>query len=204
MKIGILNLQGAISEHFDVMKNTVKNLNIDCCVVKVKETADVSKCDGIIISGGESTVIGKLIKKKGIDIVIKSNNIPVFGTCAGMVLLSKKTDYNHPLLKIMDTVAIRNSFGRQVDSFESEIEILDGSISPNKFLGVFIRAPSISEILVNDLTSNNISVIAKHNDKIVAIRQDNYLAIAFHPELTNDTRFHEYFIDIVQNNMNSN
>lgn len=203
MRIGILNLQGAVSEHFEVMEKTVAKLNINCDVVKVKEAVDVAKCDGIIISGGESTVIGKLIDEKGIDKSIKINQIPVFGTCAGMVLLSKKTDYNQPLLKIIDVATNRNSFGSQVDSFESEIEILDGSITPNKFLGIFIRAPSISKILVDVFNSNEISVIAKFNDKIVAIRQGNYLATAFHPELTNDTRFHEYFLDIVKNNINS-
>ena len=90
VKIGILNLQGAVSEHFDMTRKTVENLKLDIEVEEVRYSDDVEKCDGLIISGGESTVIGKLIKERGIDKVIKENNIPVFGTCAGMVLLGKK------------------------------------------------------------------------------------------------------------------
>ena len=90
VKIGILNLQGAVSEHYDMTKNAVKNLGLNIDVESVRYSEDVKTCDGIIISGGESTVIGKLIQKRGIDTVIKEKNIPVFGTCAGMVLLGKK------------------------------------------------------------------------------------------------------------------
>ena len=101
VKIGILNLQGAVSEHYDMAKKAVEKLGVDVDVVPVRYAADVGTCDGIIISGGESTVIGKLINERGIDKAIKDNDIPVFGTCAGMILLGKKTDFNQPLLGLM-------------------------------------------------------------------------------------------------------
>ena len=94
VKIGILNLQGAVSEHFEITNKAVENLELEIEVEAVRYSEDVKTCDGIIISGGESTVIGKLIEKRGIDKIIKDNDIPVFGTCAGMVLLGKKTDFN--------------------------------------------------------------------------------------------------------------
>lgn len=122
--IGILNLQGAVSEHYDITKKAIENMGIEAEAISVRYADEVANCDGVIISGGESTVIGKIIKERGIDKVIKDNRIPVFGTCAGMVLLGKKTDFDQPLLGIMDISVKRNAFGRQVDSFESPISIL--------------------------------------------------------------------------------
>lgn len=122
--IGILNLQGAVSEHCDITKKAIENMGIEAEAISVRYADEVANCDGVIISGGESTVIGKIIKERGIDKVIKDNRIPVFGTCAGMVLLGKKTDFDQPLLGIMDISVKRNAFGRQVDSFESPISIL--------------------------------------------------------------------------------
>ena len=121
VKIGILNLQGAVSEHFEITKKAVENLELEIEVEPVRYSEDVKTCDGIIISGGESTVIGKLIEKRGIDKIIKDNDIPVFGTCAGMVLLGKKTDFNQPLLGLMDITVKRNTYGRQKDSFKAKI-----------------------------------------------------------------------------------
>ena len=138
MNIGILNLQGAVSENYNITKKAIKNMGIDADVKTVRYAEDVAKCNALIISGGESTVIGKLIAGRGIDKVIKEKNIPVFGTCAGMVLLGKKTDFDQPLLGIMDISVKRNSYGRQKDSFETSIQIF-GSEYP----GVFIRAPSL-------------------------------------------------------------
>ena len=182
--IGILNLQGAVSEHYDITKKAIENMGIEAEAISVR-------CDGVIISGGESTVIGKIIKERGIDKVIKDNKIPVFGTCAGMVLLGKKTDFDQPLLGIMDISVKRNAFGRQVDSFESPISILG-----EDYLGVFIRAPSLDDY---DKTKEDIKVLSELDDEIVAIQQGHNIAIAFHPELTDDTRIHEYFIKEVLN-----
>ncbi len=189
--IGILNLQGAVSEHYDITLKAIENMGIDAQVISVRYADEVANCDGVIISGGESTVIGKIIKERGIDKVIKDNKIPVFGTCAGMVLLGKKTDFDQPLLGIMDISVKRNAFGRQVDSFESPLSILG-----EDYLGVFIRAPSLDDY---DKSKDDIEVLSRLDDEIVAIQQGHNIAIAFHPELTDDTRIHEYFIEEVLN-----
>ena len=186
MKIGILNLQGAVSEHYDITKKAIKNLGINAECENVRYADDVASCDGVIISGGESTVIGKIIFERGIDKVIKENNIPVFGTCAGMVLLAKKIDFNQPLLGLMDIVVKRNAFGSQKNSFESNIKFLG-----DDFNGVFIRAPAISSY---DKTKDDIEVLATLDDQVIAIKQGHNIACSFHPELTDDTRIHEYFL----------
>lgn len=183
VKIGILNLQGAVSEHFEITKQALKEMNIEAEVLKVKTSEDVSKCDGIIISGGESTVIGKLMDKTGIRKLIVDQNIPVMGTCAGMVLLAKNTDYNIPLLELMDMEVKRNAFGPQKMSFEDKIEILG-----EKFEGVFIRAPYVESV------GDNVDILSKYQDKIIAVKSGKHIATAFHPELTGDTRIHKYFI----------
>lgn len=181
--IGILNLQGDISEHFEITKQALEEMNLKAEVLKVKTVEDVSKCDAIIISGGESTVIGKLMKKTGIDKQIVDKKIPVMGTCAGMVLLAKNTDYEQPLLGLIDMEVKRNAFGRQKVSFEDEIEIFG-----DKFKGVFIRAPYIKKV------GENVDILSKYNEKIIAVKSGKYIATAFHPELTGDARIHKYFI----------
>lgn len=188
MKIGILNLQGDVSEHYEITKKALEDMNIEADVFKVKTREEVSKCDGIIISGGESTVIGKLMEQTGIKKVIVDQNIPVMGTCAGMVLLAKKTDYNQPLLGLIDMKVKRNAFGRQKVSFEDNVEIFG-----EKFKGVFIRAPYIEEV------GKNVDILSKYNEKIIAVKSGKYIATAFHPELTGDTRIHKYFIKEVLN-----
>lgn len=186
VKIGILNLQGAVSEHYDITQKAVKNMGVDVEVESVRYAEDVETCDGLIISGGESTVIGKLIHQRGIDEVIKNNDIAVFGTCAGMVLLGKKTDFDQPLIGLMDISVKRNTYGRQKDSFESPIEIFG-----KEYLGVFIRAPALDDY---DHSKEDIKVLSVLDDEIIAIQQGPHLAISFHPELTEDTLVHEYFI----------
>ncbi|MEL7669990.1 pyridoxal 5'-phosphate synthase glutaminase subunit PdxT [Methanobacterium sp.] len=186
--IGILNLQGDVSEHFEAMKKTACDIGKNVNVFKVKTSAEVSKCDGIIISGGESTVIGNLMEETGIKKVIVDQNIPVMGTCAGMVLLAKKTDYEQPLLGLIDMEVKRNAFGRQKVSFEDDIEIFG-----KKFKGIFIRAPYIEKV------GENVDILSKYNERIVAVKSGKHIATAFHPELTGDTRIHEYFIKEVLN-----
>lgn len=238
IKIGILNLQGAVSEHLEMTQKTIEKMKMreKIITVPVRYADEVAQCNGIIISGGESTVIGKLIRERGIDKVIKDNQIPVFGTCAGMVLLSKKTDYDQNILGIMDIEVKRNAFGRQRDSFENEVNIF-GTTYP----GVFIRAPAVSTILNNNSNADNLSIsnlvnvaniadvdkgvniasdvdmssdidtvvdmtsdvdvideveiLAELDSKIVAVKQGTNMAISFHPELTCDTRLHEYYLN---------
>ena len=188
IKIGILDLQGDVSEHLEITEKTLKQKNVESQVLRVKTVSDVSNCDGIIISGGESTVIGKLMEKTGINDIIINKKIPVMGTCAGMVLLATKTDYEQPLLGLIDMKVKRNGFGRQRASFEEKIEIFG-----SEYKGIFIRAPYVSEV------GKDVEILAKRKDKIVAVAQGHNIATAFHPELTNDTRIHEYFIKEVLN-----
>ncbi|MDO8869844.1 MAG: pyridoxal 5'-phosphate synthase glutaminase subunit PdxT [Methanobacteriaceae archaeon] len=183
IRIGILNLQGDVSEHFQIAQKALENLKVEYQLLNVRTAEDASQCNGIIISGGESTVIGKLMVENGIKDIIIQNKIPVFGTCAGMVLLAKETDYEQPLLDLMDMRVKRNAFGRQKDSFEQEIEILGG-----KYTGVFIRAPAIEKVW------EDVQIISKIDDIIIGVKQGKNMALAFHPELTEDTRLHEYFI----------
>lgn len=183
MNIGILNLQGDIQEHLEATITASRKLDVSCDVFKVKTAQEVAECQGLVISGGESTVIGKLITEEGIDQVIKDQKIAVLGTCAGMVLLGSKTDYQQPLLGLIDMRVKRNGFGNQRLSFEQEVEILG-----EKFPGIFIRAPYASNV------GAKADVLTKIKDKIVAVQQGNCLATAFHPELASDTIIHEYFI----------
>lgn len=182
INIGILDLQGDVSEHFEITSKAMGKLGLESSVLKVKTVSDLSKCNGLIISGGESTVIGKLMEKNGIKTAIIEKDIPVMGTCAGMVLLATETDFEQPLLGLINMKVKRNGFGRQKASFEEEIEIFDG-----KYLGVFIRAPYVEKL-------NDGMVLAKNQNKIVALKSGKHIATAFHPELTDDTRIHEYFI----------
>jgi len=195
IQIGILDLQGDVQEHLEATQKAVDKMNILAQVLKVKTASEVSKCQGLIISGGESTVIGKLINEEGIHQVLKDREIPVLGTCAGMVVLGKGTDYQQPLMGLIDMQVKRNGFGRQKLSFEQEINIFD-----QDFLGIFIRAPYASEVgegaevlaRIEDKIEGKIDDTME--DKIVAVRQGRCIATAFHPELTEDTRIHEYFI----------
>jgi len=182
ISIGILDLQGDVSEHFEATKKALSSMDIEANTLKVKTVEDLSMCNGLIISGGESTVIGKLMEKTGLKTAIIEKNIPVLGTCAGLVLLATETDYEQPLLGLIDMKVKRNGFGRQKASFENEIEIFG-----DKYEGVFIRAPYIEKL-------NNGKVLARVNNKIVAVASGKHVATAFHPELTEDTKIHEYFI----------
>ncbi len=182
ISIGILDLQGDVSEHFEAIDKALKKLKIESDVLRVKNVSDLPKCDGLIISGGESTVIGKLMDKTEMKLAIIKQNIPIMGTCAGLVLLATETDYEQPLLGLIDMKVKRNGFGRQKASFEEEIEIFG-----SKFEGVFIRAPYVEEL-------KDGVILAKLRGKIVALASGKHVATAFHPELTDDTRIHEYFI----------
>ncbi len=182
ISIGILDLQGDVSEHFEATIKSLKKMDIESQVLKVKTVSDLSKCDGLIISGGESTVIGKLMDKTGMNQAIIDQNIPILGTCAGMVLLASETDYEQSLLGLINMKVKRNGFGRQKASFEEELEIFG-----SKYAGVFIRAPYVEEL-------KDGVVLAKLKSKIVAVASGKHIATAFHPELTDDTRIHEYFI----------
>jgi len=188
MKIGVLASQGAFAEHI----LTLKKLDIEAVPVRLPE--ELKGVDGLIIPGGESTTISRLMSVYSLMSEIASiarGGMPVFGTCAGMILMAKYISGNGvPSLGLMNIRVKRNAFGRQVDSFETELAI--PVLGETPFLAVFIRAPIIEHC------DDGVEVLARlDDDTIVAVRQGKLLATAFHPELTNDLRFHKYFLDIV-------
>lgn len=192
MKIGILALQGAFLEH----KNILDYLKIDNCLVKTKE--QLEDIDGIILPGGESTAMGKLLRDFNILEPLKEkikNGLPVFGTCSGMILLAEKLSNSETVhLGVMGIEVKRNAYGRQLGSFEIE-EDFKGINKKVKM--VFIRAPYVENI------KEGVEILATVNGNITAVREKNILAVSFHPELTNDTSVHEYFLDIIKNQKNS-
>lgn len=191
MKIGVLAVQGAFAEHI----TTLKKLDIDTRAIRLpNELADI---DGLVIPGGESTAIIRLMNAYDLVETIRSRaktGMPVFGTCAGMILLAKHIIGNGtPTLHLMDIKVRRNAFGRQVDSFESDVIIPELGQQP--FPCIFIRAPLIEQC------DSNVEILGRlADDTIVAAKQDNFLVTAFHPELTKDTRIHQLFARMVAEN----
>ena len=188
MRIGVLASQGAFAEHISVLQQ----LKVDAVPVRLPQ--ELAGLDGLIIPGGESTSISKLIQDYNLTGKLKKlgeNGFPILGTCAGMILLASRTsDLEIKPLGLMDIEVKRNAFGRQRDSFETELSI--PVLGEKPFHSVFIRAPVIMR------TDNGVETLAKLADGTsVAVRQGKTLATAFHPELTDDPRFHQYFLDIV-------
>jgi len=182
-KIGVLALQGDVREHVEILKK----LGVES--VEVRGVEDLKGLAGLIVPGGESTTIGKMMVESGLLDGVRSffyKGGPVWGTCAGMVLAaSATTGARQPLLGLMNALVERNGFGRQVHSFEKELEI-EGFEEP--FVGVFIRAPFFEDV------GPGVEVMGKMDGRVVAARGENILVTAFHPELTDDVRFHEYFV----------
>ena len=190
-RIGVLAAQGAFSEHIA----TLKQLGAEAIPVRLPR--DLENLDGLIIPGGESTTISKLMLDYRLTDRIKQlakAGLPVFGTCAGMILLADDVpDSEVKPLGLMHIRVRRNAFGRQKESFETELAI--PALGKKPFPAVFIRAPKIERL------NNGVEVLAEMNDgSPAAVRQDKLLASAFHPELTGDLRFHRYFLDIITNN----
>jgi 5'-phosphate synthase pdxT subunit len=188
MKIGVLALQGAFAEHIAILEK----LHVTAVAVRLPHQLD--GLDGLIIPGGESTTITKLMvhyKLRDKIISLAKNGFPIFGTCAGMIVLAGELASAGGVepTRVMDIRVNRNAFGRQVDSFETEIDI--PAIGKKPLTGVFIRAPLIESV------GSKAEVLARLKDgTIVAARQGKLLVSSFHPELTDDTRFHQYFINI--------
>ncbi len=187
MKIGVLALQGAFAEH----RRMLTSLGVESFEIRQKRDLERSY-DGLIIPGGESTVQGKLLIELDLFESIRKDilsDVPVFGTCAGLLLLAKEIENdNRKHLATMDIKAVRNAYGRQLGSFHAKERFEGIGIIPM----TFIRAPYIAE------TYKNTKVLAKVDDKIVAAREGNQLVTAFHPELTDDVSVHEYFIDMIR------
>lgn len=192
MKISVISAQGDIEEHVLSCRKAMENLNIKGEVCATIDKKEVARSDAIIIPGGESTTISKLIHKNSVAEEIKKlaeDGIPIMGTCAGCILLAKHGDEQvyktgTRLLGLMDVKVKRNAFGRQRESFHVKLDIK----YVGEFDAVFIRAPAIID------AGKNVEIMAKIDDYIVSAKEKNLLALSFHPELTNDTRIHEYFI----------
>jgi pyridoxal 5'-phosphate synthase pdxT subunit len=190
MKIGVLALQGDFAEHIAILKR----LKVETSEVRLPE--HLKGLDGLIIPGGESTTIGKLANDFGLIEPLREfgQRHAIWGTCAGAIFLSKDISRDQPLLGLMDIKVERNAFGRQVDSFETDLDVPElkqatGTINP--YHAVFIRAP-----LIESVAGDAKSLASLDDGRIVAAQQGHLLATAFHPELTNDTRFHEYFLSL--------
>ncbi len=195
INIGIIGVQGAVSEHLKSMEKLFLETNTPGKIFIIYDIEKLDKIDGLIIPGGEATTISKILVKAGlfdkILELIKQKNIAIMGTCAGCILLSKKVINNNKEVKCLNVMKMhvkRNAFGRQKESFEQEI-IIKGFSEP--YNAVFIRAPIIKK------TYDDCEILAKINDKIIMARQDKLLAMAFHPELTNDLRIHKYFLGMI-------
>lgn len=190
MKIGVLALQGDFAEHVAILKS----LGAEAAEVRLPE--QLSDLDGLIIPGGESTTIGKLAVHYGLMEPLREfgKTKAIWGTCAGAIFLSKDAHRDQPLLNLMDITVERNAFGSQVDSFEIDLDIPAlRKVDPTTrcYHAVFIRAPLIESV------NGDTAVLAAFPDgRIVAAQQDRWLATAFHPELTADTRFHRYFMTL--------
>ncbi|MDP4163010.1 MAG: pyridoxal 5'-phosphate synthase glutaminase subunit PdxT [Bacillota bacterium] len=187
IKVGVLALQGAVREHV----RSIEESGAEAVIVKRKE--QLQDLDGLILPGGESTAMRRLIDKYDFMDELKrfaDEGKPMFGTCAGLILLAKNiVGYDAPHIGRMDVTVERNSFGRQRESFEADLDIKDVA---NDFTAVFIRAPHIVE------AGENVEVLAKHNGRIVVAREGQFLGCSFHPELTDDHRFTAYFIEMVK------
>jgi len=195
VRIGVLSLQGAFSEHIAMLSG----LGVEG--IEVRLPGQLKELDGLIIPGGESTAIGKLAVSYGLLEPLRQmgrKGWPIWGTCAGMIMLASDIGGDQPLLGLMDISVQRNAFGRQVDSFEMDLSVPAlASIEPESqlvaFSAVFIRAPLIQRV------GSGVEILARlDDDEIVAARQGNLLATAFHPELGSDDRFHKYFLAMVR------
>ena len=191
MKIGVLALQGDFAEHVSMLKK----LKVETSEVRLPK--HLKGLDGLIIPGGESTTIAKVAVAYNLmePLQLFGQRHAIWGTCAGAIFLSKDISRDQPLLKLMDIKVQRNAFGRQIDSFEIDLDIPElkqATGTKEDYHAVFIRAPIIESV------SGDAKVLATVPDgRIVAAQQGHLLATSFHPELTNDTRFHEYFLTLV-------
>ncbi|MFC1903640.1 pyridoxal 5'-phosphate synthase glutaminase subunit PdxT [Chloroflexota bacterium] len=188
MKIGVLAAQGAFAEHIDKLRQ----LGVETMPVRLP--GELEGLDGLVIPGGESTSISKLLlayKMADKIRILAGSGLPILGTCAGTILLAKKNSDGYPEpLGVMDMTVKRNAFGRQKESFETELSV--PALGEKPFHGVFIRAPLIEKV------ADDVEILARlDNGTIVAARQGKILALAFHPELTDDLRFHQYFLNII-------
>lgn len=195
--IGVLGFQGDIEENVAATEQAMQEMQVDGAVRVVRYPHEFEEIDGLVMPGGESTVQSTLAAiQQSLPVIKKriSEGMPVLGTCAGMIMLSKRAfdrvvgDTKQKLMGNLDIVIERNAFGRQGDSFETDMEI--PSFGRGAIKGVFIRAPAVSEV------GSGVEVIAKFNNRIVAVKQGNIIGTAFHPELSGDNRVHRQVLEM--------
>ena len=205
MTIGVLGLQGDIEENVAATSQALQELHVNGTVDIVRHPEELEKIDGLILPGGESTVQSTLAAiQRSLPAIKKriSEGMPVLGSCAGMIMLSKRAydriigDTKQKLIGNLDIVIERNAFGRQNDSFEADLTV--AMLGKEAFRGVFIRAPAVSEV------GKDVEVIGKINNRIVAVKQKNIIGTAFHPELSGDSRMHKHLINMILEFKNKN
>lgn len=197
MKIGVISVQGAFPEHIKATERALENCGIEGTVLSIRRAAQLDQVDAFIIPGGESTTISRLLVRFGLHeriVQLAGDGVPILGTCAGLVLLAKEGDgqvekTDTKLLGLMDMAVDRNAFGRQRESFEAELKV-QGFEKP--FPAIFIRAPLITRVW------GRCKEMARYESCIVMARQENLIALSFHPELSSDTRIHEMLIKMVR------
>ncbi|GAB6090975.1 pyridoxal 5'-phosphate synthase glutaminase subunit PdxT [Spirochaeta dissipatitropha] len=191
--LGVLALQGGFFKHSEML------LKLGCSSVMVREPDQLAGTDGLIIPGGESTTIGMLMERFGLMDVLRnkiSSGFPVFGTCAGAILLSDRISRSDQIrIGGISMESERNAYGRQIESFEADLELAGIDQPDRAFKGVFIRAPKFSGV------SPELEILGRYENSPVLVRAGSILAASFHPELTDDTRLHKLFIQIVQENL---
>ena len=188
LKIGVLTLQGGFDKHIESLNK------LGAETVKIREAEQLDSIDGLVIPGGESTTIIRLLKNFGIYDILKDKiekGLPVFGTCAGMILLSKgiSSHENQDTLGLMDYKVSRNDYGRQIDSFDAQLKITGLGDTPVP--AIFIRAPRITEI------GESVEILSEYDGSPVMVREKNMMAASFHPELTDDIRVHSLFLSAI-------
>jgi pyridoxal 5'-phosphate synthase pdxT subunit len=185
VKFGVLVLQGDFREHARVLER------LDAVPIEVRTPAHLADVQALVIPGGESTTIGKLARAADLVVPVRERaeaGMPVLGTCAGMIVMAERVLDGEPLLELMDVTVRRNAYGRQVDSFEADLDV-DGIDHPVR--GVFIRAPWIEDV------GPDVEVLAEHEGRPVVLRQGRLLSASFHPELVGETALHEAFLSLV-------
>jgi len=188
VRIGVLALQGDFREHVRALRSLGAN------AIEVRRAAELDGLDGVVVPGGESTTIRMLMTESKLAVALRSriaSGLPVLGTCAGLIVLARRVD-GHPIdgLDALDVDVRRNAFGRQVDSFEMDLQVPELGAEPVH--GVFIRAPVVEAL------KPWVEVLARLDDgRVVGVRQGSVVGISFHPELTDDRRFHQYFLNVV-------
>jgi pyridoxal 5'-phosphate synthase pdxT subunit len=187
--VGVLALQGDFREHINILRK----INVEAREIRLP--SQIGDLDGLIIPGGESTAINKLMEKYDLDKKIKKFALsarPLFGTCAGLIILSRRIEDGERQLGLIDIDVKRNAYGRQIESFEEKISLnLNHDMDSKKFNSVFIRAPKIIR------TGKTVKILARNNDEVVLAREKNILVSTFHPELADDNRIHKYFVTMI-------